>query len=166
MSSGRTHATIAIGVGATITCGALIATSHERIPYNDAVSLIVGAWVGWLITPDADVNGRSEEEQRMWNLFGPLGFAFQIMMYPYALLFKHRGVSHWHVVGTLTRLVYLILVSLVVTRFWNEKTLSILIDTLYENQRSIWIAFISWTFQDSVHIITDKISTWSKRRAK
>ena len=40
----------------------------------------------------------------------PISFAWYIIWEPYALLLTHRGISHWPIIGTLTRIWYLSLV--------------------------------------------------------
>ncbi len=43
----------------------------------------------------------------------PVAFVWYIIWEPYALLLTHRGISHWPIIGTLSRLYYLSLICLV-----------------------------------------------------
>lgn len=52
----------------------------------------------YLLSPDLDVSG--SDPARSWGIV-------QTIWRPYASVFKHRGVSHVPVLGTLTRLLYL-----------------------------------------------------------
>lgn len=72
-----------------------------------AVVLFAGAYLCsslWL-SPDLDL--RQNETRRRWGL---LGFVWM----PYTKIFKHRGVSHSLLFGTLTRLGYLGLLAVLI----------------------------------------------------
>lgn len=87
------------------TAAAFVAGWSLGAPINLAMAgnVLLGEAIGLLLTPDIDQIGRTREENR----FGPLRPVWQVMWYPYALAFKHRGVSHWPIVGTATRAAYL-----------------------------------------------------------
>lgn len=62
----------------------------------------VGAWHvfgGLCLSPDLDIRSRP---LKRWGIF-------KVFWYPYRDFFKHRGVSHWLFVGSLTRLGYLLI---------------------------------------------------------
>lgn len=66
----------------------------------------VGCLSGILISPDLDMTGRTISETLLirWNiLLGRLWVAF---WFPYALLSKHRGLSHVPIFGTASRVMY------------------------------------------------------------
>jgi uncharacterized metal-binding protein len=83
--------------------------------YDDLVSVIgtdsvfeytflfcLGFLVGtYLLSPDLDLAG--SDPARSWGII-------QSIWRPYAWLFRHRGVSHTPIIGTLTRLLYLSLI--------------------------------------------------------
>lgn len=67
-----------------------------------AISFLAGTC---LLSPDLDVTG--SDPARSWGVAGAI-------WRPYARLFRHRGVSHLPVIGTLTRVLYLGAVAYVV----------------------------------------------------
>jgi uncharacterized metal-binding protein len=91
MSSGKFHDKINLITG-SVLAGCLI--GFER-SYE-----IVGSFIaGWLLatfifSPDTDIMPKKRT--------GPL----QFFLYPYSILFKHRGVSHSFLLGTFIRIVY------------------------------------------------------------
>ena len=69
---------------------------------------ILGMFLGDIVGPDQDQETISGEEWAVIKRLGPLGFLWVGFWYPYALLFRHRGVSHWPLLGTFTRWLYLV----------------------------------------------------------
>jgi uncharacterized metal-binding protein len=67
-----------------------LAASHTGTPEEQLLA-VSGILTGVVITPDMDLAENFSGEP-FWYLYGRL--------------FKHRGVSHWPVVGTLTRIAY------------------------------------------------------------
>jgi hypothetical protein len=81
-------------------------------------------WVSRYIDPDADLLGMTESEGRLmreWKFThnkviqevgGCIGFVVVWWMLPYAYIMKffggHRGLSHTHVLGTLTRVLWIL----------------------------------------------------------
>lgn len=75
------------------------------------VSSLVGLFVGYLVVsafidPDADQISLTSSEGRLMRKFGVFGFAVVWWYMPYGYFFKHRGVAHWHIIGTLTRVAW------------------------------------------------------------
>jgi uncharacterized metal-binding protein len=69
--------------------------------------LAVGAVVGTLVTPDLDHHQLTTfDEHRIWSVWAPFGFVWQVYWYPYGLTHKHRGGSHTWPWGTLVRFMY------------------------------------------------------------
>jgi uncharacterized metal-binding protein len=66
----------------------------------------LGCACGMALTPDLDQEGLSSFEQGLIRRTWGLGFLWCLATYPYARLFRHRGISHWPLIGTLTRLIY------------------------------------------------------------
>ena len=58
------------------------------------------------MSPDVDL----AHQNKLFSLKGLLTLPFRL----YALLFSHRGLSHMPIVGTLTRLIYLSVLSLII----------------------------------------------------
>lgn len=65
---------------------------------GDRLLAISGILTGLAITPDLDL-AEAFDDEASWSLYG--------------VLFKHRGISHWPVIGTLTRVVYLAMLGAV-----------------------------------------------------
>lgn len=115
MATGVIHQRVAlITLGTTGVLGVLVTIGGAP---DVAIGMIAGATSGALITPDIDQEGRTREEQRLYDipLIGPfVGWVWQWFWYGYAIIFRHRGVSHTLVIGTFTRILYLVGASLLV----------------------------------------------------
>jgi uncharacterized metal-binding protein len=96
MPSGKTH----IAVELIAWPGFVAGFDHLLRPTWEETALFAGAYLfsSLLLSPDLDL--RHNRTRRRW---GPLGFIW----IPYFSIFKHRGVSHSLLFGSLTRLVYL-----------------------------------------------------------
>ncbi len=82
-----------------------IAASITLYTYHLRLDFLVLFSIGWLVatlffSPDLDIMPKKRS------------FLLAPFLYPYSLIFKHRGVSHSIFLGTLTRVIYGILVSL------------------------------------------------------
>lgn len=100
---GRHHHRVTL-VLAGVTLIAPIVTGDVR-----ALAMTAGALTGLVVEPDLDVDHRTHSENLVYRHAGrAVGLLWQIYWYPYALLNPHRGVSHWPLVGTLTRALYLL----------------------------------------------------------
>lgn len=69
--------------------------------YNNIIIVSVSIIFSFmLMNPDNDMDGtKSDRSFWLWDKFWN----------PYSWLFSHRGMSHWHIIGTLTRISYLCL---------------------------------------------------------
>lgn len=98
MSDGKTHDRV--GLIAGIICSV---TAFALFSFPIAIPF----FVGWLIalfifSPDSDLMPKKRT--------GILAF----FLYPYSILFKHRGLSHSLLLGTLSRVVYIIITFLII----------------------------------------------------
>lgn len=86
---------------------------------GDAAPIILvtlGNLAGLFIEPDLDQEMVTSSEWRVVKLLGPLpGSIWSAFWMPYAMLMKHRGMSHWPIIGTLTRALYLLVPAVVVS---------------------------------------------------
>ncbi len=103
-----------------------------------------GLVLGNLITPDYDF--KSIYIKSVINKIPVLGTIWNLYWLPYAILFKHRKLSHNILFGTLTRVIYLFL--------------PIFIFLIYKNYLSIlsidiYIIYIAWYIQDLSHYFLD-----------
>jgi uncharacterized metal-binding protein len=106
-----------------------------------------------MLSPDLDL--RHNRSRRRW---GPLGF----LWIPYTKIFKHRGVSHSLIFGTLTRLGYLGLIALLIAlglSYFNVwaipfdalRTFSIDLKLFSLLLAGLWLPNILHTLTDHVH---------------
>jgi uncharacterized metal-binding protein len=91
MSSGKFHDKVNLITGAVLT-GCLIGFERSF----EIVFSFMGGWLvaTFIFSPDTDVMPKKRT--------GPL----QFFLYPYSILFKHRGLSHSILFGTIMRILY------------------------------------------------------------
>ncbi len=100
MSDGIDHAIASLVLAPLVAYGTFIRT------YNPLVAIGVGAGCvfGIVMSPDLDINHSTYGE----NLLpGCVGGVWKSWWWLYSIIFKHRGISHWFIIGTITRFVYL-----------------------------------------------------------
>lgn len=165
MSSGRTHSRAALAMMVPLTGFAFLLYAGGQV--EAANGIMIGQVCGWIVTPDADVDGLTHEEMRWFQINPILGHAFHLFWYPYSKMFRHRGISHVFVLGTLTRIVYIsILLSLIQFAF-NQKILvkDLFISHLINDYPNFCKGLVfAWSIQDLIHSIFDICSSWLKRR--
>ena len=173
---GKDHAKVASVVYAGAVAGAwfLYSTGQEEL----AVGVALGGFTGWLLTPDIDVNGTTYEEYRLYKLFWPLGLLWQNFWSPYGLIFAHRGWSHTPFIGTLTRIVYIVIAVTLAILTFNEYIFWMGYDENLKSDVFLAFRFISqnvemciawyllWSLQDILHYVADKWSTAAKKEAR
>lgn len=109
MSSGYYHAKATKQVGFTFTIVSLLLCALVFIYQLSLqwiallLGVIVGLWLGHLVTPDYDVNNGNYIKRRLINDFGLLGKLWALYWWPYALVQPHRGLSHSWPKGTFLR---------------------------------------------------------------
>lgn len=69
------------------------------VGFENSIPVVASFVIGWLFatlifSPDTDVMPKKRSG------------VLQFFLYPYSILFKHRGVSHMILVGTIIRIVY------------------------------------------------------------
>ena len=102
-----------MSVGAILPVSALVLFSTDEPVY--AIYSALGCLLGIAISPDLDQEAISGIEWRIVKYTLGLGFIWLLVWYPYAIMHKHRGSSHWPVIGTLVRVAY---ISLLVGIAW------------------------------------------------
>ena len=151
-------------VDATLA-GSIYIMAQNGAPPETTSGIIIGAAIGTLITPDFDLVGTTYTE-RLLRRIPIVGFLLQATWYPYALLSKHRGLSHVHVLGTLTRFAYMLLALTAWTWFVNGALLSFGVDTVQHmaaaiiaycaaNTRFTIAMLLAWTTHDEAHLYLD-----------
>jgi len=106
MPSGRTHLKIEaiLLFGWTALAGYLLSIQAVTV---DAVIAFVLAYAFSMLFLSPDLDLARSRASRRW------GFA-RVLWLPYALLFRHRGLSHSPLLGPLTRILYLLAIALLV----------------------------------------------------
>ncbi|WKN33231.1 DUF2227 family putative metal-binding protein [Porifericola rhodea] len=77
---------------------------------DQAITILAstGCLSGIFISPDLDMQTRTVSETTLVRWSWTIGYIWIFLWYPYALFFKHRGISHCPLVGTCTRLLYMV----------------------------------------------------------
>ena len=102
MASGEAHSKATLLLVAPCALLGFVATG-ELLP---TLCCGLGCWTGLTINPDLDQEGISKQEWKLVRRTFGLGFLFLLYTWPYAVLHKHRGSSHWPIIGTLVRVLY------------------------------------------------------------
>lgn len=143
------------------------------------LGFLCGSIVGTVVTPDIDSPAQSYEETRMIRWNRPVGKLYSAFWESYQVLHKHRGLSHWPIIGTAGRFFYLFIVLRLFLYLlggfcydlWDSSCASYLMETHPFSLLFIFPEFFIWTFigqcvPDTIHIIADRRSTARKRRGR
>ncbi len=114
MASGKIHAACSLALAAT-TFGAIAGgLGDTRLGGACAAGCIAGIFV----TPDLDQEGISHSENTLIKATFGVGFLWLMLWYPYAKLIPHRSpLSHFPVLGTALRLLYLAILAAIPAYF-------------------------------------------------
>lgn len=107
---------------------------------------MTGSTLGLLITPDYDF--KSIYIKSVISKIPVLGALWNAYWWPYAVLFKHRKLSHNIIFGTLTRFIYLLLPVFILYIYYIYPRITISVESI------LWIYFF-WYIQDLSHYILD-----------
>jgi uncharacterized metal-binding protein len=133
MPAYRTHVSINLFLGLPLSLGALkysvLSTPTDTIAF--AAAFIYGTF---FLHPDVDL----ARNIRLFSVKGLLTLPFR----PYSYLFRHRGISHMPIIGTLTRVIWLLLIF------------SIPFDW---NQPALWFALGGLAVADLFHVLLDQL---------
>jgi len=155
MASGKTHERLtiktlplAVFLGGIAACG-----GHDIALF----ALPIGHAMGIIICPDLDLRTRTRAERHLQRI-ALLTWPLLVMSNLYAIVFGsrrwpfvHRGISHWPVIGTLTRWLW----------FGGPVALLLIVTGNATALTSAWPALF-WAFtgnclSDLVHIIADAV---------
>lgn len=157
MPAGKTHLRIELGVlGVAVGVGIALLRmgrigQHEILAFGVAYLLSM-----ILLSPDLDLT-RSDAYRR-WGWL-------RWLWLPYAVLFKHRQLSHHVVFGPLTRILYLLLWALAAGFAFMAVTRRALV---LPNIPSVLLAavLLGLYVPNVVHILSDRVHTaWRRRKA-
>jgi len=172
MPSGIEHtthtATLAVGIAGGIALGAAL-SGH--------ISPAVAAWglAGVVISPDMDIYPNITYTY-IERIFGKPGrVAWEIIWRPYARIVPHRSLSHTPILGTLTRVVWLLMwlaaleISVRSVLYTLGFDIALTVPVLGATLR--WLsspdglaAFAFLALSDTWHLVMDLTNTYAKRK--
>lgn len=114
---------------------------------------MAGSTLGAFITPDYDF--KSIYIKSVINKIPIFGALWNAYWWPYAVLFKHRKLSHNIIFGTLTRFIYLLLPVYILYIYYIYTKVQISIE-------NVLILYLFWYLQDLSHYLLDS-SLFSKK---
>lgn len=120
----------------------IVATQRPEL----LVPAMTGSTLGALITPDYDF--KSIYIKSVINKIPIFGALWNVYWWPYAVIFKHRKLSHNWIFGTLTRFLYLLTPIVTIYILYIQDNYSIDIYNIY-------IILLFWYIQDFSHYILD-----------
>jgi len=132
-------------------------TFVARLP-GTGLLLALGCGLGAFLSPDYDQEMIVWGKWKIYKALPPitylLGAIWIAYWMPYALLMKHRGLSHWPILGTLTRLIYLLLIPgcLLLLSGQHLEMTPLMISTM---MRTILPLIIGLTLSDIGHLFRD-----------
>tara|TARA_Y100000310_G_C20538340_1_gene741996 strand:+ start:270 stop:698 length:429 start_codon:yes stop_codon:yes gene_type:complete len=112
----------------------------------------VGYWIGtFFITPDLDIY--DSKVNKAWS-------SFRFIWYPYSQCFRHGRTSHSPIVGTLSRIIYLLLllgIILLITTYFGLET-SGYRQLFNENWQYIILLLVGMIIANISHVFMDVIT--------
>ena len=158
MPSGKTH--IRIDIFFLILMGAVAVYfrddlvqrfGRDRLVEYGAVFAVSYLFGTFLLSPDLDL--KDNVSAKNWGLL-------RLFWRPYAALFRHRGLSHTPVVGSLTRILYMAVVIYVVVAAANAlfdmKIRMSFHDLQAANRNLALTALAGVCAPDLLHVLTDR----------
>lgn len=144
---------------------------------QDLMVLGFGCAVSTLfLSPDIDL--KQSISSRSWGIF-------RFLWIPYHRVFRHRGLSHWPIIGTLSRIVYLFVFFEILSygyfaaaaylEHWDAlRAVQASTDQVYlhkqnliafarENHRYLLVFFYGLALTDGIHTLVDWLSSFWKR---
>jgi uncharacterized metal-binding protein len=158
MPSGKTHIRIDVfflvlmGVVAVYFQDDLVQRfGRDRLVEYGAVFAVSYLFGTFLLSPDLDL--KDNVSAKNWGLL-------RLFWRPYAALFRHRGLSHAPIVGTLTRILYMAVVIYVVVAAANAMFDMKIRMSLHDLQAANWslalTALAGVCAPDLLHVLTDR----------
>ena len=108
------------------------------------VAVGAGCVLGVIVSPDLDVDGRTYSETVLPTL---LKWIWYVYWWPYSRMFKHRESSHWVIIGTAVRFLYLLGPICIMSRY-------IFGECFFFNITMFWV-FVGLCVSDIMHITMD-----------
>ncbi len=143
MPSYKTHIALNLSLGLPLSLAALKYTV-QLTPYEMASFALAFVYGTYFLHPDMDL----ARNIRLFSLKGLLTLPFR----PYSYLFRHRGISHMPIIGTLTRVIWLLVF------LWTLFTLLKWVFPIDWNQPYLWFGLAGLAIADLFHVVLDNIS--------
>ena len=166
MASGKVHDIINLLLGGFLSGAVFISLDS----FLGAIFFLLG-WLfsTFIFGPDTDI------------VPGKRNWALKILLTPYSWIFKHRGISHHILFGTLTRVAYIVIVGVIIVSiinsfFYPELTLgsygkallSFFLD--FDLDRPMYKGltwfYIGLFLADASHVLVDHFSSYLKKSSK
>jgi uncharacterized metal-binding protein len=165
MASGKAHATASI----LLTLPAGMLAFGLGGDWDAATACAVGSLAGVVLSPDLDVDDPTHSNYIVGKYLGCIGaaawFAF---WWAYAKFIPHRSpLSHWPVLGTLLRLLYIVVLSapiwflITLFLFGSGESLPTPGPAL---EKWLWWAILGLMLSDTMHYIMDYLPVFRQHR--
>jgi uncharacterized metal-binding protein len=153
MPSGRVHSSSTVSL-AVASFGLVFYYTHDP---KIALAFSLGAASGVFLTPDLDIELQIASKIAISRTFGKvIGKLWYIFWWPYGKLLPHRSwISHFPVISTLIRLIYLFFLPIFIILSTNTTQFGEILDFLYNIRHAIY----GLVAADTLHFIMDIIST-------
>lgn len=159
MPSGKTHTRIDLFLLVTILGPAwyfwpsfVKAFGRDEMAEYGVVFIVAYLFGTFLLSPDMDLN--TSDPMKNWGVL-------RLLWRPYARVFKHRGLSHMPIVGTLTRVVYILIVvyalSAVANAFFDLGWKMSVDDFVKIDRNAIVVGLVGLCLPDLFHILADRL---------
>lgn len=147
MASGKTHRDLNLIASVVLPGVAALAwfTGDYYLGRWETLAAVAGGYLFSTmgVNPDQDIRHRTFAERK--GLWGSFLYYWSL---PYGFMFKHRGISHEHIVGTVTRVLVMGLWALPIIPF------ALGVPWLTIAVYSGWV-FLGLTTADTMHIAAD-----------
>ncbi|MCF7806397.1 MAG: metal-binding protein [Simkaniaceae bacterium] len=102
------------------------------------------------MSPDSDIANKI----KLFSLRGLMTLPFR----PYSKIFAHRGISHWLIIGTLTRIAWLAFLFIIIYTFIYKKTMSLnpILHFYNVHKTSVLYCFSGLCISDMGHLLLDR----------
>ena len=146
--NGKAHILASMMLAVPVGIGTVVVTKDLR-----ALPLAtLGCAAGILVSPDLDIDGRTDSETVVYDQMGPVfGTLWQVYWYPYARAIPHRSVlSHAPLLGTVLRIGYLLLLPTLFAVFTPLR-----LGAVFDAVLAFWPVWIGLAVSDVVHWMMD-----------
>jgi uncharacterized metal-binding protein len=145
MPAYRTHVKVNLCLGLPVSLVTLKYTGLGQ-PLELVAFSFAFIYGTFFLHPDLDLT----RNIRLFSIKGLLTLPFR----PYSYFFRHRGISHFPLIGTLLRLAWLLFFLWLVFSFFDWAVFRI----NPWNQPAIWFGIAGLAMADLIHIVLDRFS--------